>query len=307
MAKLRPHAATNANLLAHGLAPAMRLLIAVALDGSVVTYGELGEKLESQAGFSKIFTTRIGFVVGSLMGHIQSIEPDAPLINVLVVNQKDRQPSKGAGSFMADRFGEKRLLQTDAKSTFPGLWKRSFKRAAGEVYKLSAVEWSALYHRTFGEPLAPETIDKTRQQRQAGTEKDGIPVGRKHGSGGEGPEHRALRLWVQGNPGSLDKAFAQATADTEVDLDSGDRVDVVYKLVDRIVVLEVKSRISNDIDLNRGVFQCIKYRAVRAAMDVRTDALIEAILVTELDLPDRIANLVKLHGIRHIRVPRERA
>jgi hypothetical protein len=307
MAKLKPHAATNDNLLTYGLAPAMRFLIAVALDGSVITYGELGKKLESQAGFSRIFDTRIGFVAGSLMGLIHDVDPDAPLINVLVVNQNDRQPSKGAGPFMARRFDEKRLGREDAKTKFPVLWERSFDRAAGEVYKVSAEEWASLYHRAFGEPLSLETIDKTRQKRQSGTEKDGIPTGRKYGSGGEGPEHKALRLWVKDNPGSVDKSFAQATAETEVDLDSGDRVDVVYKLVDRTVVLEVKSKISNEIDLKRGVYQCIKYRAVRAAMDVRTDTQIEAILVTEEALPILVTKLVKLHGIRHIRVPSDRS
>lgn len=306
MKLMKPFAATNANLANHALAPAMRYLIAVALDGSVMTYGELGAKLEAQDGFSKIFTTRVGFVAGSLMDKIQSVELNAPLINVLVVNQKERVPSEGAGSFMAARFDENRLDGFDAKSKYPALWKRCFERAAGEVYLYSADEWSALYHRTFGETLSLGTIEKLREQRLEGTEKDGDPVSRGYEGGGEGPEHEALRLWVKDNPGSLDRNLAKATTETEVYLDSGDRVDVIYKLVDRIIVIEVKSRISSDVDLSRGVFQCIKYRAVRAAMDVRKNAIIDAILVTEIDLPDRIADLAKLHGIRHLKVAIDR-
>ena len=71
----KPYAATNENLLAHALEPAMRWLIAVALDGSTITYGELKEKLETKAGFSTIFATRIGFVAGSLMERIQEVSP----------------------------------------------------------------------------------------------------------------------------------------------------------------------------------------------------------------------------------------
>jgi hypothetical protein len=306
MAKLKPFAATNANLLAHGLAPAMRWLIAVALDGSAMTYGELGAKLENEAGFSTIFRTRLGFVAGALMERIQEVEPKTPLINVLVINQKDRQPSEGAGSFMAERFREKRLAHQNAKQRFPNLWERSFKRAAGEVYKLSADEWADLYQKVFGKPLDDQTIDQVRSDRKKGTEKDGIPTGRNYGSGGEGPYHKALRLWVEVNPGAVDSAFANATADTEVDLDSGDRIDVVYKLIDRTVVIEVKSRISNEIDLRRGVYQCVKYRAVRQAMDVRENTTIEALLVTENELPGEIAALVKLHRIRHFQAPLER-
>lgn len=306
MAKRKPYAATNDNLITRGLAPTMRFLIAVALDGSTMTYGELGEKLEDEAGFSTIFRTRLGFVVGSLMGKIQKVEPTAPLINVLAVNQKDRQPSKGAGSFMAKRFKEKRLGRDDAKKRFPTLWQHSFERAAGEVYKVSADEWADLYRKVFDAPLDENTIENERKDRKRGTEKDGIPTGRNYGGSGEGPYHKALRLWIKDNPGVVDNAFAKATTDTEVDLDSGDRIDVVYKLIDRTIVVEVKSRISNDVDLRRGVYQCVKYRAVRQAMDVREATPIEALIVTENELPGEIAALVKLHGIRHFRAPLER-
>ncbi|UFW80131.1 hypothetical protein [Rhizobium sp. SU303] len=306
MVERKPYAATNDNLIVHGLAPTMRFLIAVALDGSTMTYGELGAKLENEAGFSTIFRTRLGFVVGSLMGKIQKVEPTAPLINVLAVNQKDRQPSKGAGSFMARRFKEKRLDRDDAKKRSPSLWQHSFERAAGEVYKVSAGDWADLYRRVFGTSLDERAIENERDDRKRGTEKDGIQTGRNYGSGGEGPYHKALRLWIKDNPGLVDNAFALATTDTEVDLDSGDRIDVVYKLIDRTIVVEVKSRISNDVDLRRGVYQCVKYRAVRQAMDVREATPVEALLVTENELPGEIAALVKLHGIRHFMAPLER-
>ena len=299
----KPYAATNENLAAHALEPALRWLIPVALDGSTMTYGELKERLEAQAGFSTVFTTRIGYVAGELMNRIQAIEPDAPLINVLVVNQDDGQPSKGAGSFMAARFGEPRLNREDAKQAHPKLWKRYFHQSADEVYQVTEAEWARLFKRVFGNDLAIDQIEKGRDDRQDGTERDGIVGGR---SGGEGPFHKALRLWVQANPQQLHRSFTDVVAETEVDLDSADRVDVVYKCPDRTIVVEVKSRISNEVDLRRGVFQCIKYRAVRKAMDVRDDPLVEAWLVTETELPGRIAALVKRHDIRHFQAPLDR-
>src|SRR5687767_2935440 len=109
--RAKPFAATNDNLAAHALQPVMEWLIPVALDGDTVTYGAIRNRLESEAGFSKVFTTRIGFVAGALMERILSVDPNAPLINVLVVNQEDGLPSKGAGGFMARRFGRRyRLL-----------------------------------------------------------------------------------------------------------------------------------------------------------------------------------------------------
>lgn len=302
----KPYSATNQNLADHGLAPALRWLIPVALDGSTMTYGELKHRLETEAGFSTVFTTRIGFVAGELMNRIQEVEPTAPLINVLVVNQDDGQPSKGAGSFMAQRFGESRLNRDDAKTAHPKLWQRYFDRSADEVYQVTEAEWAQLFERVFGEPLTPDQIEGSRVKRQDGTERDGIKTGRNYGPGGEGPLHKALRLWVRDNPAALHRSFQDITAETEVDLDSGDRVDVVYKCPDRTIVIEVKSRISNEADLRRGVFQCVKYRAVRQAMDVRDDPTVEAWLVTEAKLPGRIAALLKLHDIRHFLAPMER-
>lgn len=303
MSKSKPYAATNENLLAHALEPTLRWLIAVALDGSEITYGDVKTKLEDGAGFSTIFETRIGFVAGSLMHKIQDRIPNAPLINVLVVNQADRQPSKGAGEFMAERFGEPRLAEEDAKEKYPRLWEKTFNRAAAEVYEYTAKEWAKLYQEVFSAPLPLEQINKQRDKRKRGTEKDGIRIGRNHGAGGEGKFHRELRLWIKDNPEAVRKSFAGAETETESDLDSGDRIDVVYKCADRIVLLEVKSRISNLVDLRRGVYQCIKYRAVRAAMDVRNDPLIESYLVTETKLPGDIANLLRLHKIKHFQAP----
>jgi hypothetical protein len=149
-------------------------------------------------------------------------------------------------------------------------------------------------------------IAAERLVRQAGAEDDYGAGPGKYGAGGEGRHHKALRLWVMENPGLIDRAFAEARSSTEFPLDSGDRVDAVYHLEDRTIVLEAKSRISNAVDLRRGVFQCIKYRAVAEAMDVRDDVTVDAILVTEDEIPGDIAALLKRHEIRHFRASRDR-
>lgn len=299
-------------------APAFRWLIPYALDSDKMTYGQLKRRLEKEANFSTIFSAHVGHVAGGLMDRIQAIEPAAPLINVLVVNQGDGQPSEGAGGYMARRFGVKKLAEKNAKENYPELWKRTFDRAAAEVYQYSEAEWLALYARVFGTPPTPHEIERNRKSRNEGAENDGLQYNsRRGGKGGEGPFHEALRMWVTKYPGKLSKAFANARTDTEVDLLSGDRVDAAYYCEDRTIVLEVKSRISNVVDLRRGVYQCIKYRAVKKAMDVRESAPVEAYLVTEFDpkttletelrdLPGEIRDLLRLHGIKHFNAPQKR-
>jgi hypothetical protein len=305
MSERRPYAATDDNLKQFALEPTFRLLIAVALDGSVITYGELKKKLEEKPGFSTIFATRIGFVAGELMEKIQVLVPDAPLINVLVVNQTDRQPSRGAGSFMAKRFNEAKLAEENAKQNYPELWRKSFERASAEVYAYGIDRWQELIHKIFQTTLDQDQITKDRADRKDSTEEDGITEGRQYGPGGEGKFHRALRLWIKDNPQAVVR-FAVTETETEYDLDSGDRVDVVYKCLDRTILLEVKSRQSNDSDLKRGVFQCVKYRAVRKAMDVRQKPLIQTILVTETEPPGHIKALLKVHKIGHFLAPLDR-
>jgi hypothetical protein len=297
------HAATNESLLAHSLAPAMRWLIATALDGATMTYGQVKRRLEAEESFSTIFATRIGFVAGELMDRIRAVDQDAPLINVLVVNQTDGLPSKGAGSFMATKFKDRRLNAKNYKELYPSKWREHFERAAAEVYAYSPNAWADLYERTFGAPLTRKMIETERDKRQSGNEDDFGTGSGKYGAGGEGEHHKALRLWVTDNPGKVARGFSLARTETEFNLDSGDRIDTVYHLPDRTIVLEVKSRISNEVDLRRGVFQCIKYRAVKTAMDIRTEVPVEAFLVTETKLPGEIAALLRQHYIRHFQAP----
>ncbi|WP_343792706.1 hypothetical protein [Brevundimonas kwangchunensis] len=301
------YSATNENFRRHGLAPTMRWLIAVALNKSWLTYGGLKRLLEENDGFSTIFPTRIGWVAGAMMETIQAVEPDAPLLNVLVVSQTDETPSRGAGEFMAKRLGDPRLAAPGYKKQYPGSWERHFNKAASEVYAYSADDWARLYKKVFGQPLLPDRMADDRDTLQEGNEEDSGGGAFKYGAGGEGPAHRALRLWVMNNPAEIRRSFATARTETEFGLDSGDRVDVAYHLPDRSVMIEVKSRISNVVDLHRGVFQCVKYRAVKEAMDVRTDPLVEVFLVTETKIPGEIKALLKRHDIRHVQVPLDRS
>ena len=62
------------------------------------------------------------------------------------------------------------------------------------------------------------------------------------GRGGEGENHKTLRLWVKENPEQIDKEFHSFSSLTEVELLSGDRVDVVLYGEGKIVAIEVKSR-----------------------------------------------------------------
>jgi hypothetical protein len=295
---------TNENLASDVAVKALaRWLIAAALDNSFVTYGEAKLRLEQEVGFERIARAgRTGLTAGTMINKMLEVDQNAPLLNVLLVEQHTELPSDGAGSFLADRYGEKLLKRENAKNIYPKLWQRTFDTAAGEVYSANRADWQKLFELSFGEPLTDEKVQKDRTRRQGGTERDGISYGR----GGEGEYHKALRLWVCANPGALRRAYAKAATQTEVVLDSADRVDAVFNMPDQVVAVEVKARDSNLFDLRRGVFQCVKYRAVLDAMDIRRTDAVRAILVTETEPPGEIKALLKMHGICHFQAPLDR-
>ncbi len=197
-------------------------------------------------------------------------------------------PGEGAGPFLADYLGDERLRSPQFRTLYPDEWRSACNLVAANVYATD--EWDDLYRRTFGERLPLPSPPN-------GRELDGIRQGRT----GAGSNHKALRLWAKQNPGNVKRAYAAFRSETEEVLDSADRVDVVYYGPHTTVVLEVKSKDSDTQDLRHGVFQCIKYRAVMRAMDIRSHPDVVAFLVTETKLPSGLRALCRLHDIQHCR------
>lgn len=274
-----------------GAKPLARWLIEAALSGGTLTYGEAALRLQEELGYSYIFAAKTGGSADQLMEAIQRVELDVPLLSVLLVRKSDEMPSEGAGAGMAERFGEPLLAEKNANTKYPDLWKTYFKKAENEVR--SYKKWPEIFRAAFGEDF--EIDSHSAPSQQASFTDDG----RHFYSGGEGDKHKALRLWALENPTAVSDIAVWERAATEVVLLSADRVDVVYYTPKRIIAVEVKSIISNDLDLERGVYQCIKYRAVLRAMYPRTDVVVDAILLTQRELPENLRELCKLHSIKH--------
>ncbi len=288
------------NLIEYGTEPLTRWLIEAAKERHAVTYGEAKSRLQREVDFTTIFPIHLGQPAGEAMWRIQDKEPDAPLLNVLLVRQADGMPGSGAGGFMANRFQKRILSKKNIRKDDPQLWRRYFEKAATEVYEYP--HWDRLYKMAYGRAYRTDTDTEKNDPKTGGNEKDGQPPN----GGGEGKNHRALRLWVRDNPDKILPRIETIRARSEVPLLSGDRVDVAYYARRSTIALEVKSRDSNEADLIRGVYQCVKYRAVLRAMDARRDPDVIAVLVTENELPGHICELAKRHAVRLVTAPKER-
>jgi hypothetical protein len=83
--------------------------------------------------------------------------------------------------------------------------------------------------------------------------------------GGESSKHKRLKEYIYNNPEFIGIKNV-VKKEMEYNLLSGDRLDVYFELKDGTrVAVEVKSYISDENDIVRGLFQCIKYNAVLEA------------------------------------------
>lgn len=283
---------TKGNLASpHATEPLARWLIGAAKNCTDLTYGEAASRLEAECGFDRIFPAiRMGVSAGEMQKGILELNPDAPLLNVLLVRKDTGEPGDGAREFLAERFpDEPRLRKADVRTSLPGVWTEVVGQAVDDVYRHP--DWDALYEELYGEfvpdPYFESPIDDRRSPRARG--------------GGEGARHKALRLWVMRHPERVTMRLRRATVETEKELHSGDRVDVVYSTENEILAIEVKSRNSNWHDLRRGIFQCIKYRAVLQAQE-RSSKSVDALLVSEQQLPPDLTRLAKRLGVSTVQI-----
>lgn len=101
-----------------------------------------------------------------------------------------------------------------------------------------------------------------KRLNQISKEKDGNSPNGRRGGAPESEEHKKLKEWV------------------------------------RIAVVEVKSCRSGDGDLKRGIYQCVKYRAVKKAQEQPVKTSVRAILVTERDLPPQLKERARLLRVK---------
>lgn len=276
----------------HGQSHAMRFLLAAVHDRRVVTYNELKWFLRKQLPDAHVFSPHVGPVVEHMMDTLRATDPKAPLLSMLVVNSGTRVPGKGAGVYLERDFGQ------NLKTAYETL-SRDEKRAwlahcADAVFRYP--EWDALYRKAFpdGKPL------NVLEDRKVISPEEEDGKSRRSGFGGpaESEEHKALKEFIAKSPQALHGRFRSAITETESRLLSGDEIDVLVDINGESTAVEVKSIRSNHADFERGIYQCVKYRAVLAAQYPSTNRSFNAWLVTERNLTPDLKALSKRLGIQ---------
>jgi len=267
----------------------MKMLIeCIESGGAFITYGSIAAELEQQFEIPKIAPIHIGHVAGNMMNRLLDVAPDAPLINALVT-RPGGLPGNGAGQYLADRYKKKKYSDWDSLPKREKIAVIDTERQKIFRYK----KWRELFQKAFGPLSETSLVDRE------GTEEDGKPPQTGGRAGGESPEHEKLKTWVSENPTEIKVASRFGNGKIEVGLLSGDKVDVVFSDGCEFVMVEVKSQLSNDVDLLRGIFQCVKYREIRKAEHAPYQAKVRAILVTEKELPSPLKKRAEILQVEH--------
>jgi hypothetical protein len=115
---------------------------------------------------------------------------------------------------------------------------------------------------------------------------------------GEGEDHRKLKNYIAANPHVI-ALSGFCKGQTEQPFTSADRIDIVFRKDDHWVGVEVKGPSSSEADLLRGLFQAVKYAALREA-ELKVDPLQgknEVILVMSAKLSDQLKKVKNLLGV----------
>ena len=273
-----------------GQKPMMRLLITCAKDGVTVTYGKAAEFLQDELDIPNLSPRHMGHVAGSMMNSILEQEEWAPPLNVLLVRQANGLAGEGAESYVEDYFYNEGYNFEDNDER-----EKALGNAVRDVRAYD--DWEGIYTQLFEGDTFQPVEGETKTPSGGG------------GLGGEAEskEHEYLKTFVADNPGKLSPKLAHAVTKPEHCLASGDKVDVLMHETDKgfDAVVEVKSVISLESDIRRGIFQCVKYKAVLEAeyRSVRTTPNVKAYLVTEKPLSAHLKGMAKVLDVKTCVIP----
>lgn len=233
----------------------------------------------------------LNYVLGYIGDALELLSKDwkekIPPIVCLVINKRDRLPGEGIGWFVTKKEDFRKLPRKEQR--------RLVELELQKVFTYR--KWLSVLA-AFG--LAPATVDYSlvlSKARSSGA--TGESRAASFGGGGESPGHRKLKDFVASHPGTVGLPTTLSPGETEKPLQSGDMLDVFFRHGHDWIAVEVKSALSNEDDIVRGMFQCVKYRAVLEAQQA-VDGLPQsarAILVLEAKLPEKFQAMKNILGI----------
>jgi len=257
---------------------ALPILVRQAKAGRKIYYADLAEEI----GIPN--PRNLNYPLGSIGTALEELSElwgeKIPQIQCIVVNQSTELPGEGIGWFISDTKEFAKLNAKQKKALVDGVLAKIF----------GYDKWDSVLD-ALGLPPTPisESVKK-KVQKVASS---------KRGAGGEGEQHKKLKQYVKNNPESIGVKLNGLKSETEKGLPSGDSIDVFFENKNHWVGVEVKSEISDELDILRGLYQCVKYQAVMesylSVLNLQKD--VKVILALGCGLPEPLISVKNTLGI----------
>lgn len=232
------------------------ILIRRAKEGRPITYTELADELQAEyghppQGLKPLYGPPVGAVGLAIRQIGDQWRQTIPPINLIVVNGETGLPGTGADEIAQYFFKDKGLGMAEDRETY--------LRQGMEAVFAYGSRWDKVAQ-ALGSPTLTvrgpddgEVLDLPKLP----------PV-----QGPESAEHKALKHWVARNPGVFSEFGTFQQGRVEFGLSSGDWLDAYFTAGKRRLAVEVKTSKASNEELERGVYQCVKYRAVLRAEQI---------------------------------------
>lgn len=240
-----------------------------------ITYSDLAQEVGMPNARNLNYV--LGYVGDKLSELAKEWHKDIPPLQCLVVNKNTGLPGEG---FWA-------VLGIDDYQVLPALQRQEvFKSALTKLFIFQ--EWERVLQALGLSPLKS-------------LEELGIAAANLTFRGGESAHHKKLKEYIAEHPETIGLAGNHPKGKNEIGLPSGDSLDVSFEH-DQWIGIEVKSKISSEADITRGIYQCVKYKSVMRAFQTskKEEMNAEAILVLQGSLSERQIELKNMLGVRVI-------
>lgn len=205
--------------------------------------------------------------------------PNAPTLNTLVCNQNTDLPSGGLDYVFPD------YSKSDVSE------KKSFVAKANLA--AHKYDWNLVLRELRLKPLDVLPFNELCEYHNH------LVVNKnqkKEKKGGESLFHKRLKEYIHEHPDNVGILDEVKFSKIEHTLYSQDEIDVFIATKNTSYAIEVKSEISNDADIIRGVFQAVKYKAILEAQGkINGDTSdVKTMLVIGRELPESAAKMAKI-------------
>ena len=266
------------------------ILVEYARSRREITYGEWDAEIVRRGFGSHVVFVLYGYAAGTVGDACEAYATETgvpvPPINLMVVNKKTGVPGPGADNYFRRFCAHFLDRDVDPKRLSLREKRGLIDRAQEEIFDF--LSWGDVLEACG---LAEIEAPRTRPQRRRRPRRSGWKTGP------ESEAHKRLKQRVADDP-ALVGLKTDENGVQEHSLWSGDRLDVYFKRA--AVGVEVKTADAGVGEIHRGIFQCVKYKAVLRAQQVydRQIPTADCLLALGGALPAELEEIANLFGVR---------